>query len=417
MPSISRVVVDNSKTIWTEITIAPNGQVISVQNWDGIAGFNSLSTSKSWVRTPNFWALRRTGAPLPENNFSYQKDERGTGYYDFQGERRQGQNRQILLMRVPKTTLHNLPDHGASLSLFDLQHRLISRARTSDFSLPITLVEGRRTVGMVAQTATNLAGVIYNLRRGNLTGALGSLGIVPTRTQRSRFDRDYGRNPAVTAGNYWLQYQYGWKPLLSDVKNAAEALAKAVSRNGESMVSTIRATTRLDRITNYPNYTLMVNPQFKADAGLVVKLTRRAVWRFCPRAADLPGLFGLTNPAEVLWEVIPYSFVADWFLPIGKYLSTLDAPLRFQHVSGSTGYRSEETISYTMKTGGFIDGHVIPCVGGGGHTVTKVFVQRERMSSIPNPRLADMHFTAGLNAVRATSAIALLLQQASRLGR
>lgn len=32
------------------------------------------------------------------------------------------------------------------------------------------------------------------------------------------------------------------------------------------------------------------------------------------------GELGLTNPALVAWELVPYSFVVDWFLPIGDWL-------------------------------------------------------------------------------------------------
>jgi len=30
---------------------------------------------------------------------------------------------------------------------------------------------------------------------------------------------------------------------------------------------------------------------------------------------------GLVDPVQIAWEVVPYSFVVDWFLPIGTYLS------------------------------------------------------------------------------------------------
>ena len=33
--------------------------------------------------------------------------------------------------------------------------------------------------------------------------------------------------------------------------------------------------------------------------------------------------FGLTNPLLVAWEVVPFSFVVDWFLPVGDYLEGL----------------------------------------------------------------------------------------------
>jgi hypothetical protein len=33
---------------------------------------------------------------------------------------------------------------------------------------------------------------------------------------------------------------------------------------------------------------------------------------------------GLLDPASVLWEITPYSFVVDWFVPFGTYLDNLN---------------------------------------------------------------------------------------------
>lgn len=35
-------------------------------------------------------------------------------------------------------------------------------------------------------------------------------------------------------------------------------------------------------------------------------------------------LYGFNSPASVLWEATPFSFVGDWFFPIGDYLKALD---------------------------------------------------------------------------------------------
>jgi hypothetical protein len=30
---------------------------------------------------------------------------------------------------------------------------------------------------------------------------------------------------------------------------------------------------------------------------------------------------GMVDPLQVAWEIVPYSFVVDWFLPVGSFLS------------------------------------------------------------------------------------------------
>lgn len=44
---------------------------------------------------------------------------------------------------------------------------------------------------------------------------------------------------------------------------------------------------------------------------------------------------GLTNPVEVVWELVPYSFVVDWFLDVGGWVSSLSAAVGVTFVEGS----------------------------------------------------------------------------------
>jgi hypothetical protein len=58
--------------------------------------------------------------------------------------------------------------------------------------------------------------------------------------------------------------------------------------------------------------------------------------------------FTYGNPAELAWEVIPFSFVVDWAIPIGDTLSALDA------LRGVTGIQGTESAKYTRVTKGWI---------------------------------------------------------------
>jgi hypothetical protein len=48
---------------------------------------------------------------------------------------------------------------------------------------------------------------------------------------------------------------------------------------------------------------------------------------------------GFTNPSEILWEKIPFSFVVDWVLPIGEYLNTIDSGLGWEVLAGTLSKR------------------------------------------------------------------------------
>lgn len=55
---------------------------------------------------------------------------------------------------------------------------------------------------------------------------------------------------------------------------------------------------------------------------------------------------GVTNPLLLAWELVPYSFIADWFIPVGDYLQSLDRFLGKEFVKGCIS----KTIQTTSRT-------------------------------------------------------------------
>jgi hypothetical protein len=47
---------------------------------------------------------------------------------------------------------------------------------------------------------------------------------------------------------------------------------------------------------------------------------------------------GITNPVSLAYELLPLSFVLDWFLPVGQYLDGLDAAAGMTFRGGSISY-------------------------------------------------------------------------------
>lgn len=78
----------------------------------------------------------------------------------------------------------------------------------------------------------------------------------------------------------------------------------------------------------------------------------RAKARFTVRNSSVKSLvqLGLTNPAEVAWEVVPFSFVIDWFIPVGNFLSSLDSLVGVQDLTVCRGYKT--TSVWSVHTAG-----------------------------------------------------------------
>jgi hypothetical protein len=69
----------------------------------------------------------------------------------------------------------------------------------------------------------------------------------------------------------------------------------------------------------YAKKTISYHETIKVKLGVRFKVVSSGI-------QELAAL-GITNPALLAWELLPYSFVVDWFLPIGDWVSTWDATL------------------------------------------------------------------------------------------
>jgi hypothetical protein len=125
-----------------------------------------------------------------------------------------------------------------------------------------------------------------------------------------------------SASKNWLELQYGWKPLLQDVHGAAKSLA--FLNSGTFMVQTARSSST---VTNSEGGPLIV-PGEKTSSGNWMLITQTEIkfgmrYRIGEPLSAFLSQIGFNNPISLAWELIPYSFVVDWFLPIGEYLTGL----------------------------------------------------------------------------------------------
>lgn len=150
----------------------------------------------------------------------------------------------------------------------------------------------------------------------------------------------------------YLEYVYGLKPLMQDLYNVAEFAREAgvkpllLSAKGYSF-----RTYRFGEIKK-------LNPS--ADRweiwtdGTVNSRTRCTLWaKISDSYSGTRTLnqLGLVNPADLIWELVPYSFVVDWFLPIGPVLQAFTAPAGLDFIDGSIARRA----SLAWRTSNYIN--------------------------------------------------------------
>ncbi len=188
-------------------------------------------------------------------------------------------------------------------------------------NLPVAMAEAGKTAQLVGQTATKLAKTILHLKKGHFGSAAETLGL----TTKKR------KSPSSQWASNWLELRYGWNPLLHDVKGAADLLADLHYR---AIVCT-----GIGKIKETDLFTTEVS-----KGGEYASLQNHRRQDMCKVRLDFEPIgyagieakhAGILNPFEVAWELLPLSFVVDWFLPVGDTIKCLDYAAGLVFKSGS----------------------------------------------------------------------------------
>lgn len=212
----------------------------------------------------------------------------------------------------------------------------------------------------------------------------------------------------------WLELQYGWKPLLSDCYGAVAAFRDNLENNGPPEC-TVKALVR-EELTDYREMTenidalyFLVEKEMKLEHKGFIRLD------FTQDMGPLGSLsqLGITNPLELAWELLPWSFVADWFVPIGDFLSSLDATLGWSFKGGSWSVKTTEhskprLIRTYLQEPYYSDGTPYVTVTGSGR---KMLFTRTSYASAPLPTLPDFSkfFKGSDSPTHLTNGIALIM--------
>lgn len=223
-----------------------------------------------------------------------------------------------------------IPDQSKAIA------KLLDKWRQSDINIGVTVGEGREAADMMVDRMVSLARSARELRRGNFGGALAALAGVPKSDRRGAYKHITSRNFAGA----WLELQYGWKPLLNDIYAAADFVkpkpCKAVFRSSEKTTGVIGTSGG-----NYPASDV-VTVKCERRLHLMVKVTNQPTWE---------ERLGLTDPMTIIWELSRFSFVADWFLPIGDTLAAQHAKRAMKTSEASTTTITQYVSQLRVRSG------------------------------------------------------------------
>lgn len=287
------------------------------------------------------------------------------------------------------------------------RNKALSQCGNMKINLAQSFGERRQTANLLVNNVNRFVSFALLARKGRFSEANKLLrGRPKLLTARSpagierRFQRDTLKMPSqVEFSSLWLEYSYGWRPLLSDIYGAAELLAQTATKT-RPMSAFGKGKAQEDR-------KWLVEGQYDA-ASIFAKYesTVKLKYEFDieDTLADVLKSTGITDPALLAWELLPYSFVVDWFLPVGTYLKNWNAASGLKFLKGfqSTKYKVYACSTPTRCYDDF------PVAGSGYIEGYLVSLRREPVYEFPLPTLPT--FSMDLNWKQIASATALLSQ-------
>lgn len=263
--------------------------------------------------------------------------------------------------------------------------------------LGVSLAERKQAMDMMTARLLQLGRFARSLRRLDFQGAAKELGDSVVRSERfkklSREQRFKRHGKAF--GDTFLEFHFGWSPLVNDIGNAIDVLQGEIP----NVHVKVRAASQLLKWSNVISDNLPAQywredfrEQCWCEIGSDVRQTNPNLW--------LANQLGFVNPATLLWEVVPFSFVVDWFVNVSDFLSGFSD---FAGVELTNTYRTFKQKSQKFSVYQAAPTRLHDAVWEG------LDIAR-RPGSLPGPSLRVKPAKA-LSPSRGLTAISLLLQQ------
>lgn len=279
----------------------------------------------------------------------------------------------------------------------------LDKLADSKVNLAVAFAELRRTADFVAQKVILLVKIVKALRRGDFRGVWTlvrqqNIRPVDRPRVRNRQPKPYGLADA------WLEYQYALKPLIADIVGGVQAIQRGLREKDLLFKVERTVTADLDPSTfvNVPSI------GGKTTDGTASESSRCTIWAAVSSSAFATATsIGILNPLVVGWELIPFSFVIDWLIPVGTFLNSLTASVGLNFVDGHVAKLVKATVRTTVESP--LGSSVGNFIGGSKPTATvEVFAfQRVHLTTFPSPVL---FFKNPFSTSHVTSAVALVTQ-------
>lgn len=363
--------------------------------------YNTPESSGNFDESSNnaagFTAIRKRGDRLPIKNYHWRRADVSRPFNEF-GHQATGSDLNCLTGCMFGDGRFGNSSGQTSAYIGNLDHfhtiisnKTLSKARNASVNLGVALGEYRETAKFfvdATHTIVDLFKGIRDLRKFRFEDALHDLG--------KGVSKGHTR-----AANAWLEWTYGVKPLVSDIRGSVDALFS--NQDPYLEIKTVRASSS-HQIAGDTHHVSPYGDELKTR--LVGSVKSSGSFRYLvknPLLVSVQQLTNVLNPVQLAWELIPLSFVVDWFVDVGGLLGNIVPPLGVEFLEGYTYVKARGT-SHSNETLVFSSFNSV--IHG---TSTEVIKDRRGLSDFPRFQLIRPDISLTQNQIG--SAVALLVQK------
>lgn len=185
------------------------------------------------------------------------------------------------------------------------------------------LMEINSSLDMITKRGLQLAKAAREIRQMRLGDAARTLSI-PDDVKRDVIGRASKKH---LFSGMWLEYWLGWAPMIGDIYTSIDVIQRPlptdmiqVRASGTRKFAT--GQTSKTWYNQIPGFVILKRNYHEGETRCDVSLYGKV-------EVVNPNLFlasqlGLTNPALTAWDLVPFSFVVNWFTPVSAFLAGMD---------------------------------------------------------------------------------------------
>jgi hypothetical protein len=206
--------------------------------------------------------------------------------------------------------LPEIPDYDVTNKIALAVTNAWARVDVTDMQLLVSMGEGKKTVLSLISMAKRMIKVMKSIKKLDSRSLLFEL------------------SPKQLADRY-MELRYALRPLVYEAKGIAAAIASG------NMSKTDRVTFRGSTMYEDDGVSTDAPTQEFVDAcGVWTRINKpiTKTWKHSIKvrsgvltqlnALNTLNVWGLTQPVEAIWELVPFSFIIDWFINVGDTLAS-----------------------------------------------------------------------------------------------